>query len=89
MASELKAPKGNQAMEESESPMVIDPRRYAKHRWKFLLFGAVSGLLMGVYSSSPTAPGNWLGDLVGGILLWYVFWWLWAWSRKRRDRADA
>ncbi len=66
-----------------------DPYRYTKHRWKFLVFGAISGVLMGVYAPGPSSPGSWFGDLVGGLILWYVLWWLWAWSRKRRDRADA
>lgn len=60
--------------------------RYTKHRWKFLVFGAVSGLLMGIYSPSPTEPGNLFFDALGGLLLWYVFWWLWAGSRRRADR---
>lgn len=62
-----------------------DPRKYTRHRWKFLVFGAVSGVLMGIYSPGSPSPGGWISDLFGGLLLWYVLWRLWAWSRKRAD----
>ena len=82
-------PDGQQQDTGAPSLTRSDPDRYAKHRWKFLVFGAISGVLMGVYAPGPSNPGSWFGDLVGGLILWYVLWWLWAWSRKRRDRADA
>lgn len=62
--------------------------RYKKHRWKFLLLGAVSGPLMGMYSVGA-APGSWIGDLIGGVVLWYLIWCLWAWSKRRSDRSQA
>jgi hypothetical protein len=61
--------------------------RYTKHRWKFLLFGAVTGALMGIYAPTTTEPGNLFFDLLGGLILWYVLWWLWAKSRRRIDRS--
>jgi hypothetical protein len=74
---------------QTEEPAEKSDDKYKKHRWKFLVFGAVSGVLMGVYAPTPQAPGRWFGDLFGGMLLWYVLWWLWAWSRRRKDRNDA
>lgn len=73
----------------SRASTVAPSDKYKKHRWKFLVFGAVSGVLMGVYSPGPATPGGWLSDLVGGAILWYLLWWLWAWSKRRKDRSNA
>ena len=79
---------GNAAIS-SRASTVAPTDKYKKHRWKFLVFGAVSGVLMGVYSPGPATPGGWLSDLVGGAILWYLLWWLWAWSKRRKDRSNA
>lgn len=63
--------------------------RYTRHRWKFLLFGAITGVLMGIYSSTGIEPSNLIGDLIGGLILWWILWWLWAWSRRRADRSES
>ena len=63
--------------------------RYTKHRWKFLLFGAITGVLMGIYSPTGIEPSNLIGDLIGGLILWWILWWLWAWSRQRADRSES
>ncbi len=57
--------------------MAIDQRR-KKYLWVFIVFGACSGFLMDYVSSEPAQPGQMLGDVVGGVLLWLIFWWLWA-----------
>ncbi len=63
--------------------------KYKKHRWKFLLFGAISGVLMGVYAPNANGAGvAVLSDLLGGLLLWYILWWLWARSKSRAQAAD-
>lgn len=59
--------------------------KYRKHRWKFVVFGAISGVLLSIYSPSPGPSGGWIQEMVGGALLWYALWWLWAWSKKRQD----
>ena len=61
--------------------------RYTKHRWKFLLFGAITGVLMGIYAPTTNEPANLFFDLLGGLIIWYVLWWLWARSRRRADRS--
>ena len=56
--------------------------KYKSYWWKFAVFGAVTGLLMGI-SDSSAQPGMWISDLMGGALLWVLIGWAWAWSKSR------
>ncbi|MBX3608338.1 MAG: hypothetical protein KF871_00465 [Hydrogenophaga sp.] len=62
--------------------------QYTKHRWKFLLFGSITGVLMGISSPTGAEPSNLVFDLIGGLILWYILWRLWAWSKRRADRSE-
>lgn len=63
--------------------MPINQRR-TKYLWVFLAFGALSAFLMDEVSSEPIAPAELLSDVIGGIVLWSIFWWLWA-----REKSQA
>jgi hypothetical protein len=57
--------------------MSIDKRRKNYLR-VFLVFGALSGFLMDDVGSEAIAPVEMLSDVIGGVVLWLIFWWLWA-----------
>jgi hypothetical protein len=57
--------------------MSIDKRR-KKYLGVFLVFGALSGFLMDYVGSAAIAPVEMLSDVIGGVVLWLIFWWLWA-----------
>ena len=63
--------------------MSIDKGR-KKYVWVFIVFGALSGFLMDYVASEPTPPVQMVGDVFGGVVLWLIFWWLWA-----REKAQA
>jgi hypothetical protein len=65
--------------------------QYKRHRWKFIVFGAISGALMSYFSpmqASTSSAAEFVGDVVGGILLWYILWWLWAKTKARATRNE-
>jgi len=76
-------------IDQREDQIVAIPEQYKKHRWKFLVFGAVSGLLMGYFSPMQTSilgDAELLSDAISGVLLWYILWWLWAKTKNRTSK---
>jgi hypothetical protein len=66
--------------------MAIDQRR-KKYLWVFLVFGALSGFLMDYVSTESVDPGIMLSDVIGGVVLWLIFWWLWAREKSKAKQT--
>jgi hypothetical protein len=50
--------------------------------WPFIAFGAISGVLVSAFGVG-VRNSNFISDLFGGALVWFLIWAIWARSKRR------